>query len=114
MAIKKSPILESLNNFVTFRKITNKNRSGSTSYFKTASISVWAKIKTPKSVRFGFNGSDLQSDKQVYSRTYSIVKSSGYRVSGTKSIAQSGEYEIRLFNENNQLLSKIQFKVKLG
>jgi len=101
----------SANDFLTCKSIVNKNCSHSTSLFKTPKVWVWVKVQAPQNTEVTLKWVNLDSGDEVNSRTYTIQKSTGYRLSASKSLGTTGKYEVRLFNKKSQLIAKKQFEV---
>jgi hypothetical protein len=111
--LENSVSVASKSDFLTCKKIVDKDCSQSTSrFFKDTSVSFWVKVVTPQNTEVTLKWVNLDNDNEIYSRAYSITKSTGYRLHGSKSIAAAGEYEIRLYNKENILVANKQFGVR--
>lgn len=109
--IENSARIGSVNDFLTCKAVVNKNCSQSTSLFKTPKVWVWVRVQAPRNTEVTLKWINLDSGDEVNSRTYTIQKSTGYRLSASKSLSASGKYEVRLFNKKSQLIAKKRFDV---
>lgn len=111
-ALDSSARIGSANDFLTCRSIVNKNCSKSTSLFTTPMVWVWANITSPKNTEVTLKWVNLDNGEQFHSRNYTIKKSTGYRISAGKTIHDEGKYEVRLYNNKDELVAKKQFEVR--
>lgn len=112
-AFDNSARIASSNDFLTCTSIENRNCRRSTSRFSSpARVWVWARVASPKDTQVTLRWVNLDTKEQVNSRRFTIRKSSGYRITGAKSVAESGNYEIRLYNADDALLARRQFEVR--
>lgn len=109
--MENSAKIGSVNDFLTCKSIVNKNCSQSTSLFKTPKVWVWVKVQAPRNTEVTLKWVNLDSGDEVNSRTYTIQKSTGYRLSASKSLGKAGKYEVRLFNKKSLLIAKKRFNV---
>jgi hypothetical protein len=112
--VKESASVAGKNNMLACKKIVNGNCAASTDHFTSEKVSVWAKLKSPGSETVRFEWFDTATQQSFYSRPINITKSTGYRIHNSKNISESGQYEVRLYNGDDELIGRTEFKVELN
>ena len=79
--------------------------------FSPGGVYVWALVKAPKNEKINLEW--LFGGSKIYQTSISVIRDlNGYRVYFFQTLLDTGNYEVRLYNSNNDLIGIKEFKIE--
>jgi hypothetical protein len=101
------------NNFLTCKKVENKNPVGITNNFSAGSVWIWTRINAPKNETLKLEWFNPQENIVMENKTVKVSKNlgEGYRTYYSKRFDEGGTYEVRLYNQEQHLIARNEFQI---
>lgn len=112
MTSEGSATLASADEFKTCQSVDRRTCLKETSRFRKAEpVHFWARVAAPKNARISVELLNKENRSRIENFHADVSPSDGFRVHFSKRIADPGEYEVLLKNEDGLVIGKNQFKV---